>query len=241
MAQRIPYYDEMLIAFAEPGCAFCRLLDASSDRLVDAVLFEMVNDVGVREELNAARGYCRRHAELLVRTGSALGSATMMQGVLKVLIRRIDAGETDQTAASRLRGLARSVNADVSHPAVRNFAASSHLKRRAPFAPMKLWSFGKWPIRYWVTLRRAVNWQRPSAVPTGYACPISAAWSSAACRDQTSRRLWKLNVKYGSASKQNWRNFYARVTIASATNRSVTSAIPGDGQFRPSPGNYPTI
>jgi hypothetical protein len=123
MAQRIPYYDELLAALAEPGCAVCRLLDGSSDRLVDAILFEMVNDVGVREELNAARGYCRRHAALLVRTGSALGSATMMQGVLKMLIRTLDANAIDAAGASRLRALARSVNSGMSHPATRQLAA----------------------------------------------------------------------------------------------------------------------
>lgn len=122
MAQRIPYYDELLAALAEPGCAVCRLLDTSSDKLVDAILFEMVNDVAVREELNAARGYCRRHAALLVRTGGALGSATMMQGVLKVLIRTLDAAPIDQAGASRLRSLARSVSDSVTHPAVRELA-----------------------------------------------------------------------------------------------------------------------
>lgn len=123
MSQRIPYYDELLAALAEPGCAFCRLLDASSNRLVNAILFEMVNDVAVREELNAARGYCRRHATLLVRTGSALGSATMMQGVLKVLIRTLDGAQIDQASASRLRSLARSVNSNVTHPAITQLAS----------------------------------------------------------------------------------------------------------------------
>ncbi len=132
MAQRIPYYDELLAALAEPDCAMCRLLDASSDRLVGAILFEMVNDVGVREELNAARGYCRRHSELFVRTGSALGSATMMQGVLKMLIRTLDAAHIDQVGASRLRSLARSANVGVSHPAARQLADDLSPKTLCP-------------------------------------------------------------------------------------------------------------
>ena len=103
MTQRTPYLDEIVTALAQPGCAFCRLLDDIADRLIDAILFESVNDVKVREELNAARGLCRRHAPLLVRTGSALGTATMMQGVLKVLLRQLDSGEA--ASGSRLRGL----------------------------------------------------------------------------------------------------------------------------------------
>ena len=101
MTQRTPYLDEIVTALAQPGCAFCRLLDDIADRLIDAILFESVNDVKVREELNAARGLCRRHAPLLVRTGSALGTATMMQGVLKVLLRQLDSGEA--ASGSRLR------------------------------------------------------------------------------------------------------------------------------------------
>lgn len=124
MAERIPYYDELLIALGEPGCAFCRLLRTSTDRLVDSILFEMVNDVGVREELNAARGYCRRHSALLVRTGGALGSATMMQGVLRELIRTLDAGQVGRAGPSRLRALARSANVDVGHPATRQLATA---------------------------------------------------------------------------------------------------------------------
>ena len=103
MTQRTPYLDEMLDALAQPGCAFCRLLDGIADRLVDAILFESVNDVKVREELNAARGLCRRHGPLLVRTGRSLGTAITMQGVIKVLLRQLDSGEVG--SGSRLRAL----------------------------------------------------------------------------------------------------------------------------------------
>ena len=120
MTTRIPYLDELLAALAQPGCAFCRLLDGHADRLIDAILFEMVNDVKVRDELNAARGLCRRHAPLLVRTGSALGAATMMQGVIKVLLRQMDSGEA--TTASRLRALWRRAEGDA--PAADSLSAA---------------------------------------------------------------------------------------------------------------------
>ena len=72
MAERIPYYHDLLAAFSEPGCAVCRLLAVSADKLVDSILYEGVNDPPTREKLNAARGYCLPHAELLVRAGAAL-------------------------------------------------------------------------------------------------------------------------------------------------------------------------
>ena len=105
MTTRTPYLDELLDALAQPGCAFCRLLDDIANRLIDSILFESVNDVKVREGLNGARGLCRWHAPLLVRTGSALGTATIMQGVLKVLLRESAGGEA--TPGSRLRALLR--------------------------------------------------------------------------------------------------------------------------------------
>lgn len=104
MAKRIPYYDELLEAFGRAGCPVCRVLEAEADRLVDAILFEMVNDVRVRQELNEAFGYCGRHAQMLVRPGGALGSATMMQGVIKHLLRSLD-GAPAEGSGNRLRGL----------------------------------------------------------------------------------------------------------------------------------------
>lgn len=130
MTQRIPYLDDLLAALAQSGCALCRLLDDTADRLVDSILFESVNDVGVRDELNAARGLCGRHAPLLVRTGGALGSATMMQGVIKVLLRELDAGGITAESPSRLRILLRAGGAEVSHPAAERLAAAL-----APQAP----------------------------------------------------------------------------------------------------------
>ncbi|HOU39894.1 MAG TPA: DUF6062 family protein [Promineifilum sp.] len=127
---RIPYLAEMLAALSQPGCAFCRLLDATAGRLVDAILFESVNDVGVREELNAARGFCRRHAALLVRTGGALGTATMMQGVIKVLLRELDGSGTEVGPPGRLRALLRAGGVGGPDPAAARLADA--LAPRAP-------------------------------------------------------------------------------------------------------------
>ena len=130
MSQRTPYLDDVLAAVGRPGCALCRLLGETSDRFVEAVLFEMVNDVGVRDELNAARGLCGRHAPLLVRTGGALGAATMIQGVIKVLLRELDAAGLEAEPPNRLRGLMRAGGLGATHPAAERLAAAL-----APQAP----------------------------------------------------------------------------------------------------------
>lgn len=120
MTQRIPYYDDLLEAFARPGCAVCRLLAESADKLVDAILYEGVNDIPTRQSLNEARGYCGPHAELMVRSGSALGVTIMMDGVLKMLLRILDANPVDQLGESKTRSLLRSFN---SHTAVQKLSA----------------------------------------------------------------------------------------------------------------------
>ena len=81
-----PYYHEIREAFGQPGCPLCRLLARSADRYLDAVLWEQVNDIGVRSELNQARGYCPQHGWLLVRAGAALGVAILTRGVVKTLL-----------------------------------------------------------------------------------------------------------------------------------------------------------
>jgi hypothetical protein len=118
MATRIPYYHDLLEAFAEPGCAVCRLLAVSADKLVDSILYEGVNDVPTREQLNAARGYCQPHAQLLIRAGGALGVTIMMDGILKMLLRTLAANPVEQAGTSSVRGLLRRANVNVSHTAV---------------------------------------------------------------------------------------------------------------------------
>ena len=55
-------YHDLREALAEPGCAFCRLVARAVDRYLRALLYESVNDPGLREKLRASRGFCRGHA-----------------------------------------------------------------------------------------------------------------------------------------------------------------------------------
>jgi hypothetical protein len=83
------YVDELIEAFAQKGCAFCRLLDESADKFVDAVLWEMVNDPPTRLELRHTRGYCAEHSRLLIRPGAALGTAILMKDVINALQKEV--------------------------------------------------------------------------------------------------------------------------------------------------------
>lgn len=107
--ESIPYYQDILEAFGRPGCPICRLLAASTERYLDSVLWELVNDPGVREELNQARGYCRQHGWLLVRAGAALGVAILMRDVVRTLLAEVAANPVEEVPESALQGLLRSL------------------------------------------------------------------------------------------------------------------------------------
>ena len=56
-------YFTVLEAFQKAkGCALCELEAEATRRYLDSLLYESVNDPGVRENLVRAKGYCRRHA-----------------------------------------------------------------------------------------------------------------------------------------------------------------------------------
>lgn len=73
-------------ALTEPGCAVCRLVDRATERYFDGLLWELVNDPGVRQELCASLGLCPRHWWGLVHveqtvTRNVLGLAILFQDV----------------------------------------------------------------------------------------------------------------------------------------------------------------
>jgi hypothetical protein len=116
----VPYYHEIREAFGQPGCPLCRLLARSADRYLDAILWEQVNDLGVRSELNQARGYCRQHGWLLVRAGAALGVAILTRGVVKTLLDVLASNPVEDEPASVFQSLRRSLDRDLaSRPTAR--------------------------------------------------------------------------------------------------------------------------
>jgi len=84
MSRTKSYYD-LRDAFLLPGCAVCRVSARAVDRYLDGLLYEKVNDPGLRAALRQARGFCQRHAWGLVRHGAALGVAIMMRDVVRTL------------------------------------------------------------------------------------------------------------------------------------------------------------
>jgi hypothetical protein len=100
-------YHDLRAALEQGGCPICRVLATAVERYLDGVLWELVLDLQIRAEINRARGYCNRHAWMLVRTGSALGVAILMQGVVKTLLDELDSSPAEQGTGSVLRKLRR--------------------------------------------------------------------------------------------------------------------------------------
>jgi hypothetical protein len=128
MTQSAGYYD-LRQAFGEPGCALCRLLAQAADGYIDGVLWELVNDPELRQELNRTRGYCREHAWLLVRYGASLGAAIMMKDIIDTLGRVVEAGKFEPPPFS-LRQMWQNFNSAQPNAATAKLAADL-----APQAP----------------------------------------------------------------------------------------------------------
>lgn len=104
------FVDELKDAFAEKGCAFCRLTDESANKYIEAILWEMVTDPETRIELRKARGYCPEHTHLLVRPGSALGTAILMKDVINVLQKEVAASKLWENPDSNIGSIGSSLN-----------------------------------------------------------------------------------------------------------------------------------
>jgi len=81
-AQKHSAYFEVRDALAKRGCPICWLAARSVRRFLDGLLYENVNDPGLRAAIRAARGFCNTHAWQLQAMGGALGLAIIHRDVL---------------------------------------------------------------------------------------------------------------------------------------------------------------
>jgi hypothetical protein len=96
-------YADLIAACRDDGCPICRLSVQASDRYVDAIISDGVNDMEVQLQFVAARGYCNRHAwKMLERQGRPLGIAILQRAVLdNILMDMKDVADTIDNAQRR--------------------------------------------------------------------------------------------------------------------------------------------
>ena len=94
MAEKDVLYHELLDALHADGCAICRLARKASDRYINALLYEGVVDVDLRQKLRDARGPCYVHAwRMAGRRGAVLGTAIVYRDVINTLAKELEAPE----------------------------------------------------------------------------------------------------------------------------------------------------
>lgn len=82
-------------AFEDPGCPICRLVLDQERKWLWFLLWENVNDPGIREQIAASWGFCPHHAWALVELerqswGEHVGTGTIYQDLLGRLLRLLD-------------------------------------------------------------------------------------------------------------------------------------------------------
>ncbi len=103
MSRTMSFYD-LRDALASPGCAVCHLKANAADHYLDSLLWENVNDPGLRHRIRQARGFCNQHAWELVRyKGASLGVAIIMRDVLQSVLEAIEDARFQALPALSLR------------------------------------------------------------------------------------------------------------------------------------------
>jgi len=98
MVEKDTLYFELLEALQAKGCAICRLGRKAGDSYLNALLYEGVIDVPIRDELRNARGPCYRHAwQMAGKRGSVLGTALIYRDVVNTLVKALQ----EEAAAPR--------------------------------------------------------------------------------------------------------------------------------------------
>ena len=111
MSHSTGFYD-LQEALAQPDCAVCRLKGMATERYLDRLLWESVNDPGLRHDIRHAQGFCREHAWAMVSPGAALGVAIISHDVLKGLIGTLENARFGPLPALSLRRIREGLRRD---------------------------------------------------------------------------------------------------------------------------------
>jgi len=129
MGRTTSFYD-LRDALAQPGCAICRLKAQAVEHYLGGLLWEGVNDLGVRHSIRQARGLCHEHAWVLVRDGASVGVAIIMQDVLQNLLKTLEVAQFQALPPLSLRRVQERL--DPGQPAAATAELIAQLSPQAP-------------------------------------------------------------------------------------------------------------
>lgn len=85
---------ELLEAFKKDGCPICRLNFSNIDSYFSSILYECVNDPGVRKDLRNSFGYCRNHSVQFIGfiegSYNRFGASIIIADVTAEIIKELD-------------------------------------------------------------------------------------------------------------------------------------------------------
>ena len=128
MSSMMSYYD-LRDALAQPGRPVGCLMARDTERYLDSLLWESVNDPGVRHKLRQAQGFCHEHAWQLSRAGVSLGVAILMHDVLGSVLKAMESARFQTLPALSLRRAQESL--DPSQPVAATADLVARLSARA--------------------------------------------------------------------------------------------------------------
>jgi hypothetical protein len=84
---RVGYHD-LMADLRKPGCPVCHGAHRSAWRLLGSILWESVNDPGVRAQLRSSKGFCAEHAGMALAVASAQSGASGIAILYEDFLRR---------------------------------------------------------------------------------------------------------------------------------------------------------
>jgi hypothetical protein len=92
-------YHDLIADLRSQGCPICHGAQRSAWRYLDGLLWEKVNDAGVRFGLRASHGYCREHSMMLLSVASAHVGSHGLAILLEDLLRHVMADAEHEAKA----------------------------------------------------------------------------------------------------------------------------------------------
>jgi len=87
-------FSELLDAFKKDGCPICNLNYSNIDSYFSSILYESVNDPGVRKKLRDSLGYCRDHSVQFIgfieSSCNRFGASIIIADVTAEIIKELD-------------------------------------------------------------------------------------------------------------------------------------------------------
>ncbi len=88
LREEVGYFD-LLADLTHPGCPVCHGANRSAWNHIDSILWESVNDSGIRHRLRASHGFCREHLFMAARVARATASETGLATLLEDFLRHV--------------------------------------------------------------------------------------------------------------------------------------------------------